>query len=83
MSEGRDNFAMLEDYSLIFPSNLIMPNTPLLSSKFRILKIEKTRTKIGTLRILHTSLKLHRDIRSGSFTKTNSRKIGTITDKVW
>ena len=52
-------------------------------SKFWILRIKKTRTKIGTLRISHTSSKFHRDIPSGSLTKTNLRKIGAITDKVW
>ena len=49
-----------------------MQHTPLWRSKFRI-KIKKTRTKIGTLRISH-KFKLHRDIWSGSFTKTNLRK---------
>ena len=44
----------------------LMQHKPLWRSKFRILRIKKTRTKIGTLRILHTSLKLHRNIRSGS-----------------
>ena len=44
-----------------------MQHTALWRSKFRILRIKKTRTKIGTLRISHTSLKLHRDIPSGSF----------------
>ena len=61
----------------------LMQHTPLSRSKFRILRIKKTRTKIGTLRISHTSSKLHRNIRSGSFTKTNLRKIGAITDMVW
>ena len=40
-------------------------------SKFRILRIKKTRTKMGTLRISHTSSRL------------DLRKIGAITDKVW
>ena len=69
-----------------FPSNIsfyLMQHTPLWRSKFRILSIKKTWTKIGTLRISHTSSKLHRDIPSGSFTKTDLRKIGAITDKVW
>ena len=35
---------------------------------------------MGTLRISHTSSKLHRDIPSGSFKKTDLRKIGAITD---
>ena len=61
----------------------LMQHTPLWRSKFRILRIKKTRTKIGTLRISHTSLKLHRDIPSGSFTESDLRKIGAITDKVW
>ena len=62
----------------------LMQHTPLWRSiKFRILRIKKTRTKIGTLRISHPSSKLHRDIPSGRFTKTNLRKIGAITDKVW
>ena len=61
----------------------LMQHTPLWRSKFRILRIKKTRTKIGTLRISHTSSKLHRNIRSGSLTKTNLRIIGAITDKVW
>ena len=39
--------------------------------------------KKRTSRILHTSSKLHQDIPSGSFTKTNLRKIGAIPDKVW
>ena len=39
--------------------------------KFRILRIKKTRTKIGTLRISHTSSRL------------DLRKTGAITDKVW
>ena len=56
-----------------------MQHTPLWRSKFRILRIKKTRTKIGTLRISHTSLKLHRDIPSGSFTESDLRKIGAIT----
>ena len=43
----------------------LMQHTPLWRSKFRILRIKKTRTKIGTLRISHTSSKLHRDIPSG------------------
>ena len=71
---------------LAFPLNVsfyLMQHTPLWRSKFRILRIKKTRTKIGTLRISHTSWKLHRDIPSGSFTKTNLRKIGAITDNVW
>ena len=71
---------------LAFPliiSFYLMQHTPLWRSKFRILKIKKTRTKIGTLRISHTSLKLHRDIPSGSFTESDLRKIGVITDKVW
>ena len=71
---------------LAFPLNIsfyVMQHTPLWRSKFRILRIKKTRTKIGTLRISHTSSKLHRDIPSGSFTKTNLRKIGAITDNVW
>ena len=59
-----------------------MQHTPLWRSKFRI-RIKKTRTKIGTLRISHTSSKLHRDIPSGSFTESDLRKIGAITDKVW
>ena len=61
----------------------LMQHKPLWRSKFRILRIKKTRTKIGTLRISHTSLKLHRDIPSGSFTESDLRKIGAITDKVW
>ena len=40
-------------------------------SKFRVLWIKKTRRKIGTLRISHTSSRL------------DLRKIGAITDKVW
>ena len=40
-------------------------------SKFRILRIKKTRTKIGTLRISHTSSRL------------DLGKTGAITDKVW
>ena len=44
-----------------------MQHTPLWRSKFRILRIKKTRTKIGTLRISHTSSKLHRDTRSRTF----------------
>ena len=71
---------------LAFPLNIsfyLMQHTPLWRSKFRILRIKKTRTKIGTLRISHTSSKLHRDIPSGSFTKTDLKKIGAITDKVW
>ena len=61
----------------------LMQHTPLWRSKFRILRIKKTRTKIGTLKISHTGSKLHRDIPSGSFTKTDLRKIGAITDKAW
>ena len=71
---------------LAFPLNTsfyLMQHTPLWRSKFRILRIKKTRTKIGTLRISHTSLKLHRDIPSGSFTGSDLRKIGAITDKFW
>ena len=71
---------------LAFPLNIsfyLMQHTPLWRSKFRILRIKKTRTKIGTLRISHTSLKLLRDIPSGSFTESDLRKIGAITDKVW
>ena len=71
---------------LAFPLNIsfyLMQHTPLWRSKFRILRIKKTRTKIGTLRISHTSLKLHRDIPSGSFTESDLRKIRAITDKVW
>ena len=72
---------------LAFPLNIsfyLMQHTPLWRSKFRILRIKKTRTKIGTPRISHTSLKLHRDIPSGSFTESDLRKIaGAITDKVW
>ena len=47
------------------------------------IRIKKTRTKIGTLGISHTSSKLHRDRRAGSFTKTNLRIIAGITYKVW
>ena len=71
---------------LAFPLNIsfyLMQHSPLWRSKFRILRIKKTRTEIGTLRISYTSSKLHRDIPSGSFTKTDLRKIGAITDKVW
>ena len=71
---------------LAFPLNIsfyLMQHTPLWRSKFRILRIKKTRTKIGTLKISHTGSKLHRDIPSGSFTKTDLRKIGAITDKIW
>ena len=71
---------------LAFPLHIsfyLMQHTPLWRSKFRILRIKKTRTKIGTLRISHTSSKLHRDIPSGSFTESDLRKIGAITDKVW
>ena len=42
MSEGRDHFAMLEDwlFILIFPGGFyLMQHTPLLRSKFRILSI--------------------------------------------
>ena len=62
-----------------------MQHTPLWRSKFRILRIKKTRTKIGTLRISRTmrKFKLHRNIPSGSFTESDLRKIGAITDKVW
>ena len=74
MSEGRDNFAMLEDWLFYF-SFYLMQHTPLWRSKFRTLRIKKTRTKIGTLRISHTSLKLLRDIPSGSFTESDLRKI--------
>ena len=49
----------------------LMQHKPLWRSKFRILRIKKTRTKIGTLRISHTSSRL------------DLRKIGAITDKVW
>ena len=69
---------------LAFPLNIsfyLMQHTPLWRSKFWILRIKKTRTKIGTLRISHTSSKLHRDIPSRSFTKTDL-SIGAITDKV-
>ena len=71
---------------LAFPLNIsfyLMQHTPLWRSKFRILRIKKTGTKIGTLRISHTSLNLLRDIPSGSFTESDLRKIGAITDKVW
>ena len=87
MSEGRDNFAIAcHVRRLAFPLNIsfyLMQHTPLCRFKFRILRIKKTRTKIGTLRISHTSLKLDRDIPSGSFTESDLRKIGAITDKVW
>ena len=56
-----------------------MQHTPLWRYKFRILRIKKTRTKVGTLRISHKSLKLLRDIPSGSFTESDLRKIGAIT----
>ena len=55
---------------LAFPLNIsfyLMQHTPLWRSKIRILRIKKTRTKIRTSRILHTSSKLPRDIPSGSF----------------
>ena len=72
---------------LAFPLNIscyLMQHTPLWRSKFRILRIKKTRTNIGTVRISHTSLKLLRDIPSGSFTESDLRKVGAIhTDKVW
>ena len=71
---------------LAFPLNIsfyLMQHTPLWRSKFQILRIKKTWTKIGTLRISDTSLKLHRNIPSASFTESNLRKIGAITDKVW
>ena len=71
---------------LAFPLNIsfyLMQHTPLWRSKFWILRIKKKRTKVGTLRISHTSSKLHLDIPSGSFSKTDLRKIGAITDKVW
>ena len=71
---------------LAFPFNVsfyLMQHSPLWRSEFRILRIKKTQTNIGTLKISHTSSKLHLDIPSGSFTKTNLRKIGAITDKVW
>ena len=61
----------------------LMQHTPLWRSKSRILRITKTRTKIETLRISHTSSELHRNIPSGSFTKTNLWKVESITDKVW
>ena len=66
---------------LAFPLNIsfyLMQHTPLWRAKFWILRIKKTRTKIGTLRISHTSLKLLRDIPSGSFTESDLRKIGAI-----
>ena len=85
MSEGRGYLSMFT--RLAFYCNisfyLIMQHTPLWRSKFWIPRIKKTRTKIGTLRISHTSSKLHRDIRSGCFTETNLEKVGAITDKVW
>ena len=71
---------------LAFPLNIsfyLTQHTPLWRSKFRILRIKKTRTKKEALRISHTSSKLHRDIPFGSFTKSDLRKIGAITDKVW
>ena len=70
---------------LAFPFNIsfcLMQHTPLWSSQFRILRIKKTPTKIGTLRISHIRSNLHRDIPSGSFTKTNLRKIGAINVSV-
>ena len=84
MSEGRDRLCHVT--RLPFYLNIsfyLMQYTPLWRSKFRTLRITKTRTKIGTLRIPHTSSKLYQDIRSGSFTETNLWKIGSITDKVW
>ena len=71
---------------LAFPLNIsfyLIQHTPLWRSKDRILRKKKPRTKIGTLRKSHTSLKLHLDIPSGSFTESDLRKIGAITDKVW
>ena len=46
-------------------------------------KKKEAPTNIGTLRISHTSLKLHWDIPYGSFTESDLREIGAITDKVW
>ena len=81
----RGTWQLCQVRRLGFPSNIsfyLMQHTPLWRSKFRILRIKKTRTKIGTLRISHTSSKLHRDVQSGSLTKTDLRKVGAITDKV-
>ena len=71
---------------LAFPLNIslyLMQHTPLWRSKFWILRIKKTRTNIGTLRISPASSTLHRNVPPGSFTKTGLRKIRAITDKVW
>ena len=55
-----------------------MQHTPLWRSKFRILGIKKTRTKIGTLRISHTSSKLHRDIPPGASQRPTWGKWGIL-----
>ena len=56
----------IEPKSKLNISVYLKQHTPLQRSKFRI-KIKKTRTKIGTLRISHASSKLHGDMRSRSF----------------
>ena len=66
---------------LAFPLNIsfyLMQHTPLWRSKFRILRIKKTRTEIGTVRISHTSLKLLRDIPSGSIKISAVRSLADI-----
>ena len=66
---------------LAFPINIslyLMQHTPLWRSKFRILRIKKTRTKIGTLRISHTSSKLHRDIPPGASQRPTWGKWGIL-----
>ena len=55
-----------------------MQHTPLWRSKFRILGIKKTRTKLGTLRISQTSSKLHRDIPPGASQRPTWGKWGIL-----
>ena len=55
-----------------------MQHTPFWGSKSRILRIKKARTKIGTLRISHTSSKLHQDIPPGASQRPTWGKWGIL-----
>ena len=61
MSVGTGQLCHVRRLAFYFIISLyLVQHKPLWRSKFRILRIKKTRTKIGSLRILHTSSKLHR-----------------------
>ena len=59
-----------------------MQHTPFWGSKSRIPRIKKARTKIGTLRISHTSSKLHQDIPPGASQRPTWGKWGILLTRL-